>query len=80
MHNNILIVATVALTAVGVACTEKTNDPTGSSKETGVEGNELLAEWTGPHGGVPAFDKMDLAELKPATPRPGSWSRPHRPS
>ncbi len=28
--------------------------------------NPLLAEWTGPHGGVPAFDKMDLAALKPA--------------
>ncbi len=26
----------------------------------------LLAEWTGPHGGVPAFDKMDLADVKPA--------------
>ena len=28
--------------------------------------NPLLAEWIGPHGGVPAFDKMDLAALKPA--------------
>ena len=28
--------------------------------------NPLLAKWTGPHGGVPAFDKMDLAQLKPA--------------
>lgn len=28
--------------------------------------NPLLAEWTGPHGGVPAFDKMDMAKLKPA--------------
>ncbi len=28
--------------------------------------NALLAEWTGPYGGVPAFDKMDLALLKPA--------------
>ncbi len=25
----------------------------------------LLAEWTGPYGGVPAFDRMDLAYLKP---------------
>ena len=22
--------------------------------------NPLLAEWTGPYGGVPAFDKMDV--------------------
>ena len=28
--------------------------------------NPLLAEWLGPNGGVPAFDKMDLAQLKPA--------------
>jgi peptidyl-dipeptidase Dcp len=28
--------------------------------------NPLLAEWTGDHGGQPAFDKMDLAQLKPA--------------
>ena len=28
--------------------------------------NPLLAEWTGPNGGQPAFDKMDLAQLKPA--------------
>jgi peptidyl-dipeptidase Dcp len=29
-------------------------------------GNVLLADWTGPYGGVPAFDRMDLAALKPA--------------
>lgn len=28
--------------------------------------NDLLKEWTGPYGGVPAFDEMDLSELKPA--------------
>lgn len=28
--------------------------------------NVLMAEFTGPYGGVPAFDKMDLALLKPA--------------
>ncbi|MDP3738816.1 MAG: M3 family metallopeptidase [Hyphomonadaceae bacterium] len=28
--------------------------------------NQLLAEWTGPNGGEPAFDKMDLAQIKPA--------------
>ena len=28
--------------------------------------NVLLAEWTGPYAGVPAFDKMDLDALKPA--------------
>jgi len=33
---------------------------------TTVDTNMLLAEWTGPFGGVPAFDKMDLNDLKPA--------------
>ncbi|MCY2686845.1 M3 family metallopeptidase [Salinimicrobium sp. TH3] len=28
--------------------------------------NDLLQEWTGPYGGVPAFDKMNLEELQPA--------------
>ena len=28
--------------------------------------NPLLAEWTGPYGGVPAFDAMDLADLPAA--------------
>ncbi|MCJ8167319.1 M3 family metallopeptidase [Pontibacter sp. E15-1] len=33
------------------------------------ETNPLLAEWTGPYGGVPAFDKMNLADVKPAVER-----------
>jgi len=36
------------------------------AEEPVMEGNVLLAPWTGPHGGVPAFDKMDLEALKPA--------------
>jgi peptidyl-dipeptidase Dcp len=28
--------------------------------------NVFLAEWTGPYGGTPAFNKMDLGQLKPA--------------
>lgn len=28
--------------------------------------NPLLADWTGPNGGQPAFDKMDLDQIKPA--------------
>ncbi|HSG81204.1 MAG TPA: M3 family peptidase, partial [Gemmatimonadota bacterium] len=31
-----------------------------------ADGNLLLAEWTGPYSGVPAFDRMDLAAVKPA--------------
>ena len=28
--------------------------------------NVLLEKWTGPYGGVPSFDKMDLQDIKPA--------------
>src|SRR4051812_43648204 len=28
--------------------------------------NPLLAPWTGPHGGVPPFDKVKVADFKPA--------------
>jgi peptidyl-dipeptidase Dcp len=31
-----------------------------------IEENFLLAEWSGPYGGIPPFDQMDLAALKPA--------------
>jgi peptidyl-dipeptidase Dcp len=33
---------------------------------TAAADNPLLAEWSGPYSGVPAFDRMDLADLKPA--------------
>jgi peptidyl-dipeptidase Dcp len=52
------------------ACSEPTptkNQTTLSMSETKVEQpNPLLAEYAGPYGGVPAFDRMDLADLKPA--------------
>ncbi|MBZ0114791.1 MAG: M3 family peptidase, partial [Thermoanaerobaculia bacterium] len=31
-----------------------------------TETNPLLAPWVGPYGGVPAFDQMTLADVKPA--------------
>ena len=35
-----------------------------SSKEETT--NLLLQEWTGPYGGVPAFDKVEVSQFKPA--------------
>ena len=52
------------------ACSE--NPPTKTQTTESVpeaktqQQNPLLAEYVGPYGGVPAFDKMDLADLKPA--------------
>ena len=35
-------------------------------KDDAMENNVILAEWTGPYQGVPAFDKMKVEMLKPA--------------
>ncbi len=45
------------------ACTEQATE----DQTTDVENsNILLNEWTGPYGGVPAFDKMKVEDVKPA--------------
>jgi peptidyl-dipeptidase Dcp len=60
-------VVIVALSACSEPTTPAKNQSTQSISETKLEQhNPLLAEFTGPYGGVPAFDKMDLADLKPA--------------
>jgi peptidyl-dipeptidase Dcp len=64
-----LLAGTVILASLG-ACSDSSK-PTGDSAEKkeaapADTANVLLAPWTGPYGGVPAFDKMDLAQLKPA--------------
>ncbi|TDI12060.1 MAG: M3 family peptidase [Acidobacteria bacterium] len=59
MHRNLLKVVGLAAVVFIVACAEKSTEMTDDS-------NILLAEWTGPYGGVPAFDEMNLDSLKPA--------------
>jgi peptidyl-dipeptidase Dcp len=62
MHtNSILLVCAVAMVLL-TACS-------GDSEESAAvspEDNIVLAEWSGPYGGVPAFDEMNLDHLKPA--------------
>ena len=63
MRSSVSRAACVVAMALAVACAGPTNEE-GSGA---VDGNNVLvAKWGGPHGGVPAFDKMDLAALKPA--------------
>ncbi len=50
---------TAATTAPPTASLEPAPDP-------GASDNILLADWTGPYGGVPAFDRMRIADLEPA--------------
>jgi peptidyl-dipeptidase Dcp len=59
-----IAVAAACVAMFAVACAEPT--PMNRTTETGTTDNVLLADWTGPHGGVPAFDRMDLDALKPA--------------
>lgn len=56
-----LISVVVAASVTLSACAEK--EPTADPPQAE---NTLLAEWTGPYGGVPAFDQMRLEDVKPA--------------
>ncbi|WP_370243646.1 M3 family metallopeptidase [Marisediminitalea sp.] len=46
--------------------TQSTTSAAPAQAETTVADNVLLQDYKGPYGGVPAFDKMDLSDLKPA--------------
>jgi peptidyl-dipeptidase Dcp len=63
MRSNLIKAASLAAMALVIACS---GQPTGSTHGAVVEGNILLAEWKGPYNGVPAFDKMNIEDLKPA--------------
>ena len=65
MPSNLQFVAIISLLAFGLACSQPADESADSGTTAGTD-NILLAEWVGPYGGVPAFDKMDLVALKPA--------------
>ena len=48
-----------------MACAGKTKNPTDVPGGAATARSALLAEWSGPYGGVPAFDRMDLESLQP---------------
>lgn len=67
MQRNLL--STTGLLAVSLmiaASTGHASDTTQVQRTPDTPSNVLLAPWSGPYGGVPAFDRMDLAALKPA--------------
>jgi peptidyl-dipeptidase Dcp len=72
MRHGILAVSLAAALVTTAACnrTVATAPPATPADDAAAAaaaaGNPLLAEWTGPHGGVPAFDRMELEALKPA--------------
>jgi peptidyl-dipeptidase Dcp len=57
--------ACLAALAALVACGGTTTE-TQDLSELKMKGEPLLREWSGPYGGVPAFDQMDLAAVEPA--------------
>ncbi|MEZ5939527.1 MAG: M3 family metallopeptidase [Hyphomonadaceae bacterium] len=59
-------VATVSEPAPAPAPVAQPVQPAAPAYAEELASNPLLAEWTGPYGGVPDFSKMDLARLKPA--------------
>jgi len=63
MRKFLSLLAGLALAATLAACSQSTTEQTAAPAS---ETNILLAEWTGPYGGVPAFDKMDIADSKAA--------------
>jgi peptidyl-dipeptidase Dcp len=66
MRSDLFRAAGLAAMIFVIACTGQSTQTTDDSTSAAVEGNILLADWTGPYGGVPAFDKMELDALKPA--------------
>jgi peptidyl-dipeptidase Dcp len=54
----------VAMT-LAMACGETSTEMTDQTATSG-EGRVLLAEWVGPYGGVPAFDQVELDDMRPA--------------
>ncbi len=56
----------ILLALAGAALVAGACRSSGSSNDAPMSDNTLLAPWTGPFGGVPAFDRARLADLKPA--------------
>jgi len=63
MCRDLLKSAGVATLVFAAGCGGESTDRGNDSSSMMAHDNVLLAEWTGPYGGVPAFDQMDLAAL-----------------
>jgi len=58
-NNSLILFVAVLMTFMGCNQENKT-------EEKAMESNVLLKEWTGPYGGVPAFDQMKVEDVKSA--------------
>ncbi|HEX5042320.1 MAG TPA: M3 family metallopeptidase [Candidatus Polarisedimenticolaceae bacterium] len=64
MRRQASIAAFAATLLLLAACAGATKTPEPASAKP--SGNVLLQEWTGPYGGVPAFDKVKVQDFQPA--------------
>lgn len=66
-YPNRLILAAALLAIASISISFMDNDNVlAVSAENSYSENPLLAEWTGPFSGVPPFDKVKVADFKPA--------------
>jgi peptidyl-dipeptidase Dcp len=59
------MIAVVALVTI-TFMTNSTIPVSRAERDVSAPANPLLEKWTGPNGGVPPFDKVNIADLKPA--------------
>ena len=65
-YKNLGIIAIIA-TMLIYSCNDKEEKKeTTDMEDSNMTKNVLLNEWEGPYGGVPAFDKMKVEDIKPA--------------
>jgi peptidyl-dipeptidase Dcp len=71
MRNFLICTATLLLVLTGAGCAtvvdmdEPMPEPT-VPQTVSSDANPLLAEWTGPYGGVPPFDRVEVSYFQPA--------------
>lgn len=68
MRKTVTLLVSITLPLASGACTRTPIDAP-APPHAEAEDNVLLAEWEGPYGGVPAFDRMELSALEPAVAR-----------
>ncbi|HEY7769074.1 M3 family metallopeptidase, partial [Longimicrobium sp.] len=61
-----LVLATAAAGCATVQTNETIPEPAAQAAVPGAAGNPLLAEWTGPYGGVPPFHQVRVQDFEPA--------------
>ncbi|WP_455168986.1 M3 family metallopeptidase [Aegicerativicinus sediminis] len=65
MYNKLIAVTGLTAILLVTSCKNETENSEMKDETQSTE-NVLLEKWTGPYSGVPAFDKMEVSDVKPA--------------